>query len=281
LQWLGAALGAGLTVFAAIKLGEGGAAQAPLLYLGPAYLTFAILSGSCVGYCSVKVQWQFDLLNRHLATANGGQYHGNDAPLYPSQALPAAWEALHRLEPNLDDRDCEWPLREKAGYFLATLLALAAALTLAAYIWAPAVVGWLWPKVTDDTSRDKQPQPVERVLLLGTTVFFESGQSSLSAPVEQSLRDSSKALMPLGDRCVLLEGHADSNGGVLYNVELGRMRAERVQAILEGGGVRRSAIIISSFGESQPAALGGSQTTNAQNRRVDISLITCPGQSAK
>jgi peptidoglycan-associated lipoprotein len=280
LQWLGAALGAGLTVFAAVKLGEGGAAEPPLLYLGPAYLTLAILSGTCVGYCFVKVQWQFDLLNRHLTTTNGGQYFGDEAPLYPNLRIPEAWEALRRLEPNLDDRDCGWPLREKLAYLCATLLAGAAAAILVAYLWAPAVVAWFWPKIETGTSKGGPLIPVDRVLL-HATVFFESGRSSLSPDAERSLRASVKALRPFPNGCVLVEGHTDSNANVSYNLELGRLRGDRVQSILESEGVPLSAIIVSSFGESRPAASGNSQATHAQNRRVEISPAACVGPRAQ
>jgi hypothetical protein len=271
LQWLVAALGAGITAFAAIKLSEARSAEPPLLYIGPTFLTLAIVAAVAAAYCLIKVTWQFDVLNRYIASSKGGQYHGKSAPVDPDDEVGAVWPTLVHLEPKtLTGIDHRWPhFVEVAGYFIATVFAFFAAAALVLFLWAPFIWGWLWPPTP-------QPKKMPREVLLHTTVFFESGRSALSPAAERSLRNAVKGLMPLDDRCVLIEGHTDAKAGAEYNLALGRMRADRVQSILESEGVPRASVVVSSFGESRPTAAGRSEADFAQNRRVEISLTGCP-----
>jgi hypothetical protein len=269
---LAAAIGVGLTIFAAIKLSERTSAAAPLVWLGPLILTLVIFSGFCLAYSLIKLQWQFDLLNRYLDTNKGGQWHGTGGPpIHVGHKIPDAWTILKRLDANVDDVDCDWPHGEKLAHFLATALALLAAVVLFFYLWIPAYVWW--------NSRDETPtQTVKtiRQVQLDSRIFFEPGSSDLSRPIEQSLRNAIKAILPLDKNCVLVQGHTDLIGTATYNLELGRMRTERVQSILESEGVPRSAILTSSYGETRPSVSGNSREASAQNRRVEISVASCP-----
>jgi peptidoglycan-associated lipoprotein len=275
LHWLAGALGAGVTAFAAIKLAEGRASEPPLMYLGVLFLTLAIFSAFAAGFCLIRLQWQYDLLNRYIATKKGGQYYGPSPPIDPTHEMRHAWPVVKTIAgKEVDERDCEWPVYEETGYRVATLLALCAAMVLLAYLWTP-----LWlarPDAAGKGDNKKDGGKVSRAVLLHTTLFFESGRSALSPAAERSLRDAVKGLMPLDERCVLVEGHTDERASAEYNLALGRMRAETVLSVLDHEGVPRASILVSSFGESHPAASGHSQTDLAQNRRVELSLTSCP-----
>jgi outer membrane protein OmpA-like peptidoglycan-associated protein len=246
-----------------------------LVWLGSVFLTLAIFSGACAAYCLVKVQWQFDLLNRYLAIKAGGQYAGDDPPLNSTMSMSDAWKTLTPLDRQIDDRDCEWPLHENASYKAAAALAALAALTLVIYLWAPVVGAWLQPAKTTGGVVDRQPPPAPR-LEFRTTVFFETGLSVLPPASEQVLREAITRLQPVTGRCFLVEGHADSRASDAYNLALSRMRGDRVQSILVSVGVPFGSISLKPLGESSPVAAGSSQTAYAQNRRVDVSIVPCP-----
>ncbi len=246
------------------------------MYLGTIFLTLAILSGGAVGFCLIKLQWQYSLLNRYISPRKGGQYYGPSPPIDPIHEMRNAWPVLKTLDTNLDNRDCAWPVYEETGYRIASFLAVGAAIVLLAYLWTPI---WLaWSGTPDQDGTDGNNSKTSREVRFHTTVFFESNLSALSPAAERSLHDAIRGLMPLNnDRCVLVEGHTDDKASAQYNLELGRMRAEQVLSILESEGVPRASVLLSSFGESRPAATDHSQTALAQNRRVEISLTECPG----
>lgn len=80
-------------------------------------------------------------------------------------------------------------------------------------------------------------------------------------------------LMPeLRDKRFLIEGHTDSLGGVPFNLELSRRRAEAVAAFLSSQGVERARVEVRGFGPSIP--LPGRRADDPRNRRVEAKLIS-------
>ena len=80
-------------------------------------------------------------------------------------------------------------------------------------------------------------------------------------------------LMPeLRGKRFLIEGHTDSLGGVPFNLELSRRRAEAVADYLAQQGVDRSRVQVRGFGPSIP--LPGHRTSDPRNRRVEAKLIS-------
>jgi outer membrane protein OmpA-like peptidoglycan-associated protein len=80
-------------------------------------------------------------------------------------------------------------------------------------------------------------------------------------------------LMPeLRGKRFLIEGHTDSLGGVPFNMELSRRRAEAVAAYLAAQGVDRSRVEVRGFGPSIP--LVGRPASDPNNRRVEAKLIS-------
>lgn len=80
-------------------------------------------------------------------------------------------------------------------------------------------------------------------------------------------------LMPeLRDKRFLIEGHTDSLGGVPFNMELSRRRAEAVAVYLSSQGVERGRVEIRGFGPSIP--LPGRRADDPHNRRVEAKLIS-------
>ena len=69
---------------------------------------------------------------------------------------------------------------------------------------------------------------------------------------------------------VRVEGHADERGTREYNLALGERRANAVRAYLVAQGAARNQIEVISYGEEKPANNGHSESSWAENRRVEI-----------
>ncbi len=87
-------------------------------------------------------------------------------------------------------------------------------------------------------------------------VYADSLQTFLSENPSQSVR---------------IIGHTDDDGNELYNETLGRKRANSAKVFLQKMGIKNK-IIISSMGESQPAAPNTTEANKQKNRRVNFLL---------
>ncbi len=74
---------------------------------------------------------------------------------------------------------------------------------------------------------------------------------------------------------VEVEGHADERGTEDYNMELSRLRGERVRDVLVGLGVRAE-VQVNARGESSPRSRGDDERAWRQNRRVEFVLVRQP-----
>jgi outer membrane protein OmpA-like peptidoglycan-associated protein len=72
---------------------------------------------------------------------------------------------------------------------------------------------------------------------------------------------------------VEIQGHTDSTGSEMWNMELGERRAESVRRYLNERGIPLFAIAIISYGESNPLADNTSREGRSQNRRVVIRVL--------
>ena len=73
---------------------------------------------------------------------------------------------------------------------------------------------------------------------------------------------------------IKLVGHTDSLASVARNMYLGKIRAEKIQAILVQKGIDKDKIIVESKGESEPIATNNTQNGRQKNRRVELSIIS-------
>lgn len=75
-----------------------------------------------------------------------------------------------------------------------------------------------------------------------------------------------------------IEGHCDERGSEVYNMKLGKMRAEAVKNFLVGQGVEASRLHTISFGESRPQVSGSTESAFSQNRRFDLKEVSAFAQ---
>lgn len=105
---------------------------------------------------------------------------------------------------------------------------------------------------------------------LNGVFYFDFDQAIVKRAGHEELNRHAQVLR--GDRGlrVRLEGHADERGTREYNLALGERRANAVQAYLVAQGASRAQIEVISYGEEKPANSGHSESSWAQNRRVEI-----------
>lgn len=102
-----------------------------------------------------------------------------------------------------------------------------------------------------------------------TTFYFEYDSTDLRPEAMRALDVHARDLKASGQR-VVLEGHADERGTREYNMALGERRAGAVQRYLVLQGVSPAQLELVSYGEENPVAVGSSEESWAQNRRVEL-----------
>ncbi len=99
--------------------------------------------------------------------------------------------------------------------------------------------------------------------------YFDFDESLLRAETRAALLVQVECLTKFGSS-VRLEGHADERGSREYNMALGERRAIAVRDFLVVNGIAETSIETVSYGEERPVAVGGSESSWSQNRRVEL-----------
>jgi outer membrane protein OmpA-like peptidoglycan-associated protein len=114
---------------------------------------------------------------------------------------------------------------------------------------------------------------VEDRITLGDQVLFRTDRARVSRRGREVLAAIAGYLAEHPEFALVeVEGHADERGTEEYNLELSRLRGERVRDVLVGLGVR-AAVTITARGESSPRAGGDNERAWRQNRRVEFVLV--------
>ncbi|HEX2279606.1 MAG TPA: OmpA family protein, partial [Candidatus Tectomicrobia bacterium] len=113
---------------------------------------------------------------------------------------------------------------------------------------------------------------VERIVL--QSVHFEFDKSRLTPLGRQVLDDAAQKLQSNPTLSVEIEGHTDSVGTELYNLGLGKRRAEVVKGYLVlRHQVDPKRMTTLSYGETRPIADNRTEQGRAQNRRVEFKVL--------
>ncbi len=100
--------------------------------------------------------------------------------------------------------------------------------------------------------------------------YFDFDQAIVRRTGHEELSKHARVLSADRYLWVRLEGHADERGTREYNLALGERRANAVRAYLVAQGAARTQIEVISYGEEKPANNGHSESSWAENRRVEI-----------
>lgn len=107
------------------------------------------------------------------------------------------------------------------------------------------------------------------ILTLGD-VLFEVGKSDLKPGAARSLDKLVAAMRRDPDMAVTIEGHTDSTGRHVANVELSNRRANAVRSYLSARGVSSARLTAAGLGPDFPVATNATAEGRQQNRRVEL-----------
>jgi len=105
-------------------------------------------------------------------------------------------------------------------------------------------------------------------LLSQTILFFDYDQSGVKDQYRDVLAAHAAYLASNPGLSLRIEGHADERGS--RNIGLSERRAQAVKRALMLNGVPSSTLKTISFGEEKPRVAGSSESSWAENRRVEL-----------
>jgi outer membrane protein OmpA-like peptidoglycan-associated protein len=104
------------------------------------------------------------------------------------------------------------------------------------------------------------------------SIFFQTAKFNILPASYKILDDIAEIIKVNPELVFLIEGHTDTRGGELYNLELSKNRASAVAEYLVSKGVGRGLIESMGFGMKYPIADNRTDSGRSKNRRVDITV---------
>ncbi|MFV5695353.1 OmpA family protein [Flavobacterium sp. LB3P122] len=93
-------------------------------------------------------------------------------------------------------------------------------------------------------------QDVQRITYLGSKIFFDNNNEKLKVASLVQLDELGTLINKYQASNLVIEGHADSNGGDAFNLELFQKRTETVKNYLMKKGTAASILTATGYGES-------------------------------
>ncbi|HWR15231.1 MAG TPA: OmpA family protein [Terriglobales bacterium] len=107
------------------------------------------------------------------------------------------------------------------------------------------------------------------------TVHFGFDKASLTKQAKEALDEMANGLQQTRNYIIVVNGNTDPVGPAEYNYQLSRRRADAVVNYLAAKyNVPAHKFYIIGLGEDKPAEEGRGSKVNAENRRVDVQLMT-------
>ncbi|MDC0462204.1 peptidoglycan-associated lipoprotein Pal, partial [Alphaproteobacteria bacterium] len=114
-------------------------------------------------------------------------------------------------------------------------------------------------------SADAMPSPDELLAKVGSTVYFDYDQSTLTSEAQATLDRQAAFLKANPSVRIVIEGHCDERGTREYNLALGDRRASAARDYLVAKGVNASRLTTISYGKERPEIGGSNETSWALN----------------
>ena len=109
--------------------------------------------------------------------------------------------------------------------------------------------------------------PDELLAKVGSTVYFDYDQSTLTDEAQATLDKQAAFLRASPSFRITIEGHCDERGTREYNLALGDRRASAVRDYLVAKGINASRLSTISYGKERPSVGGSNETSYSLNRR--------------
>ena len=108
-----------------------------------------------------------------------------------------------------------------------------------------------------------------------TTVHFGFDKADLTKKAKEALDQMAAEIPNTKGYIISIRGNADSTGDANYNYQLSQRRAQSViQYLAAEHGVPAHKIYLIGLGEDQPVAKNATAKGRAENRRVEVKLMT-------
>jgi outer membrane protein OmpA-like peptidoglycan-associated protein len=116
------------------------------------------------------------------------------------------------------------------------------------------------------------PKVIDKITL---KINFDTDKSNIRKSDEAELKMGIDFMKKYPGSRVRVEGHTDSVGTDKYNQKLSERRAEAVKYyFVQAGAVDASKITSAGYGETRPVASNKTEQGRAQNRRVEILILS-------
>ena len=112
------------------------------------------------------------------------------------------------------------------------------------------------------------------IVTVPNDITFDTDSSTVRPALRGDLVKVGQNLLNYPNSNVQIIGHADSDGEALYNLRLSERRAHAVADVLRASGVSYSRITTTGQGEYNPIASNLTPEGKAQNRRVEIVVVS-------
>ncbi len=117
-------------------------------------------------------------------------------------------------------------------------------------------------------------EAVDRLERNFARVFFAFDTAQLTPESATLLDENARILVDWPELVVEIQGHADSRGTTGYNLALGTLRAQAVQARLRARGVSPDRLQTVTYGEERPRIDGETPEAWSANRRVEFRVLS-------
>lgn len=111
------------------------------------------------------------------------------------------------------------------------------------------------------------------VVTMPQDILFATDSATLRPDLQGDIRAVAANLVRYPNSRVQVVGHTDNTGSAAYNQDLSERRAQSVAYVLMSGGVAGNRVSVYGRGEDQPIASNLTAAGQAQNRRVEITII--------
>ncbi len=103
---------------------------------------------------------------------------------------------------------------------------------------------------------------------------FEQGKSKITSDSFEELNNLVNMLKDAPAMVIQLEGHTDFRGSPVKNLELSEKRVQALKDFLVANGIDKNRVLTKAFGGSQPLTQENTPEARAQNRRVEVRIIS-------
>lgn len=105
---------------------------------------------------------------------------------------------------------------------------------------------------------------------LAARVLFQFDSDDIAPASQQTIANITRDFLDVGISGLTLEGHTDTSGDPVYNLELSQRRASSVAEVMIDNGMPKDNILVRGMGGSKPIADNNTFSGRSENRRVTI-----------